>query len=164
VPNPGPFIPAPVPSLEEARALTLTLEAAVEPRFIDAMGHMNVSWYVHLFDRATWELFKGLGIDDDYRRRTNTGMFAVEEHVRYLGELREGDRLEVRSRLVDGAAKSVRLLHVMIDPARARLSAVDDVVGVHIDLGTRRSAPFGGEVAERIRAALPRPPAPHERP
>ena len=30
------------------------LEASAAPRFIDAMGHMNVAWYLHLFDRATW--------------------------------------------------------------------------------------------------------------
>jgi acyl-CoA thioesterase FadM len=155
----GSFVPALIPSLEEARAMTLTLEASVERRFIDAMGHMNVSWYVHLFDRATWAFFEGLGIDEDYRRRTNTGMFAVEEHVRYLGELREGERLEVRTRLDGGGPKSVRLFHVMIDPARGRLSAVADVVGVHIDLETRRAAPFGDEVASRIRAAVP--PAAH---
>src|SRR5262249_22376637 len=130
--NAGSFFPTPVPSLEEARALSLTLEASVEARFIDAMGHMNVAWYVHLFDQATWALSARLGIDEDYRRRTNTGMFAVEEHIRYLGELREGDRLEVRSRVEDGGPRSVRLFHAMLDPARARLSAVVDVVGVHI--------------------------------
>ena len=41
------------PSLEEALAMARTLEAVVEPRFIDSMGHMNVAWYVHLFDRGT---------------------------------------------------------------------------------------------------------------
>src|SRR5262249_49890387 len=126
----------------EALALPLTWQASVEPRFIDAMGHMNVSWYVHLFDRATWALFERLGIDDEYRRRANTGMFAVEEHVRYLGELREGDPLEVRSELLAVSARSLRLGHVMVDPVRRRLSATAEVTGVHIDLGTRRAAPF----------------------
>jgi acyl-CoA thioesterase FadM/ketosteroid isomerase-like protein len=148
------------PSLDEALALDLTLQASVEPRFIDAMGHMNVSWYVHLFDRATWALFQRLGIDDDYRRRANTGMFAVEEHVRYLGELREGDPLEVRSRLLAVSARSLRLEHVMVDPVRRRVSATAEVTGVHIDLATRRSAPFPEALLAAMRARLPPAPPP----
>src|SRR5882672_2311179 len=125
------------PSLDEALALELTLQASVEPRFIDAMGHMNVAWYVHLFDRATWALFDRLGIDEEYRRRANVGMFAVEEQIRYLGELREGDPLEVRSELLAVSPRSLRLGHVMVDPQRRRVSATAEVVGVHIDLSTR---------------------------
>jgi hypothetical protein len=81
-------------------------------------------------------------------------MFAVEEHIRYLGELREGDPLEVRSRLLEVAPKSLRILHVMTDPVRARVSATAEVVGVHIDLGTRRSTPLPPDVAARAGAAL----------
>jgi acyl-CoA thioester hydrolase len=143
-----------VPSLEEALALPLTLEATVEPRFIDAMGHMNVAWYVHLFDRGTWGFFARVGIDPDYRQRTNAGMFAVEHHIRYLSELRESDALAVHAQLIALGAKSLRLRLAMVDPARRRLSAAAEVVSVHIDLGTRRSAPFPDDVAARLRAAL----------
>jgi acyl-CoA thioesterase FadM len=151
-----------VPSVDDALALDLTWQASVEPRFIDEMGHMNVSWYVHLFDRATWAFFSRLGIDDEYRRRANVGMFAVEEHVRYLGELREGDPLEVRSELLAVSARSLRLGHVMVDPVRRRVSATAEVTGVHIDLSTRRSAPFPDDLAAamrgRLRAPTPLPP------
>jgi acyl-CoA thioesterase FadM len=148
------------PSLEEALALELTLQASVEPRFIDDMGHMNVAWYVHLLDRATWALFDRLGIDEGYRRRANIGMFAVEERLRYLGELREGDPLEVRSQLLAVTARSLRLWHVMVDPVRRRVSATAEVTGVHIDLSTRRSAPFPEELVAGMRRRLPPPPPP----
>jgi acyl-CoA thioesterase FadM/ketosteroid isomerase-like protein len=152
-------LPPPELSLDEALAMPLTLQAAVEPRFIDQMGHMNVSFYVHLFDRATWAFFASLGIDGDYLRRSGAGMFAVEEHVRYLGELREGDPLEVHTRMIGASRKWVRLLHAMTDPVRRRVSAVAEVVGVHIDLATRRSAPFPDDLAPRIAAAVTPPPA-----
>jgi acyl-CoA thioester hydrolase len=142
-----------MPSLEEVLALPATLEASVEPRFIDEMGHMNVAWYVHLFDRATWAFFARMGIDDEYRRRANVGMFAVEQHVRYLAELREGEPLAVHTRLQDVGGKWIRLAHAMVDSKRRRLSAVAEVVGVHIDLATRRSTPFPDDLAARLRAA-----------
>ena len=68
----------------EARALELTVEAAVEPRFLDAMGHMNVAWYVHFFDRGVWAFFAQLGLDEAYLQSKKRGMFAVEENLRYL--------------------------------------------------------------------------------
>jgi acyl-CoA thioester hydrolase len=143
-----------VPSLEEALALPRTVAASVEPRFIDEMGHMNVAWYVHLFDLGTWAFFDVLGISGEYRRRAQTGMFAVEQHVRYLGELREGDPLEVHSRLLELKPKSLVLMHAMTDPVRERVAAVSEVVGVHIDLRTRRAAPFPDDLLASIRARL----------
>jgi acyl-CoA thioester hydrolase len=142
------------PTFEEALALEQTLEASVEPRFIDSMGHMNVAWYVHLFDRATWSLFDRLGIDQRYLDRTQAGMFAVEHYIRYLGELRENDPLRIHTRILDAQPKSLTLVHVMLDPARARLAATAEVVGIHMDLATRRSAPFPAPLAAAIRARL----------
>jgi acyl-CoA thioester hydrolase len=145
--------------LSTARALPLSLRASVEPRFIDAMGHMNVAWYVHLFDRAVWVFFDGHGLDPESRRRANTGVFAVEEHLRYLAELREGDPLEVHTGVLEVRPKTLRLRQYMVDPARERVSAVREVVAVHIDFGTRRSAPFSADTSALLRAALCRPPA-----
>jgi acyl-CoA thioester hydrolase len=151
--GPFPRLTAPL-TVTEARALPPSLEAAVEPRFIDVMGHMNVSYYVHLFDRATWALFTALGIDEVYRGENQAGMFAVEQHIRYLHELREGDALRIHSALLDVQAKSVHILHAMIDPARDRLAATTEVIGVHIDLRTRRAAAFPEAMVPVLRARV----------
>src|SRR6188768_2505829 len=96
--------------LARARALELTVEAAVEPRFLDAMGHMNVAWYVHLFDRGIWTFFERHGLDARYLEATRRGMFALEETLRYYSELREGDRLSVHTGPLELRPKTVRLL------------------------------------------------------
>ncbi len=150
----------PLPALDDALALPRMLEAVVEPRFIDSMGHMNVSWYVHLFDRATWAFFQSVGIDADYRRRAGAGMFAVEHHIRYLSELREGEPLAVHVRRIALGARSLRLHLVMIDTTHQKLSAAAEVVGVHIDMSVRRPSPFPEDIAARLRAALVPDPAP----
>ena len=142
------------PTFEEARGWPRTLQARVEPSFIDSMGHMNVSRYVHLFDLATWDFFARAGVDPQYVRDEQAGMFAVEQHLRYLGELREGDALEVRSRLLAVREKSIDLVNVMIDPVRERLVAVAEVVGVHIDLRTRRALAFPPPVAAAMQRLL----------
>jgi acyl-CoA thioester hydrolase len=135
------------PSLEEALALPCTWRAAVETRFIDAMGHMNSAWYAYLFDQATWGFFGAAGVDEGYCQRAHSGMFAVEQHLRYLGELREGDAFEIHTGILELRERSVLLAHAMTDPLRARVAAVSELVGLHIDLGTRRASPFPPAIA-----------------
>ena len=44
-------------------------EGEVLPEWIDWNGHMNLAYYVVLFDRATDLLFDELGLGLDYRRK-----------------------------------------------------------------------------------------------
>ena len=139
--------------LSQARALELTVEAVVEPRFLDAMGHMNVAWYVHLFDRGIWTFFERHGLDPQYLQGAGRGMFALEESLRYLSELREGDPLDVHTGVLEVRPKTLRLAQYMVDREKQKVAAVREVVAAHIDLGSRRSAPFEDGVRQRLAAA-----------
>lgn len=139
--------------VSSARELALTIEGLVEPRFLDAMGHMNVSWYVHFFDRAVWAFFAQLGLDEPYLQSKRRGMFAVEENLRYLAELREGAALDVHTGLLEARPKTLRLIQYMVDRDKQTVAAVCEVVAVHIDLETRRSVEFEPELLARLQAA-----------
>jgi acyl-CoA thioesterase FadM/ketosteroid isomerase-like protein len=143
----------------EAQALELTVEATVEPRFLDAMGHMNVAWYVYLFDRGVWEFFERHGLDERYLRGAARGMFALEENLRYLSELREAEPLTVHTGVLELKPKTVRLLQYMVDTKRQKIAAVREVVAAHIDLATRRSTTFTESVMAQLQAAPPAAPA-----
>jgi acyl-CoA thioester hydrolase len=148
-------LPPPPPlTVELARARQLTHIAEVEPRFIDLNGHMNVAWYVHLFDQATWAFFCGLGIDEAYMSSAGRTVFAAEENLRYLAELKLGDRITIHTQLNDVQPKSLKFVHVMIDVERDRIAATAELVGVHVDATERRARPFPDAMLARIRAAL----------
>lgn len=139
--------------VSSARELSLTVQGLVEPRFVDAMGHMNVAWYVHFFDRGVWAFFAQLGLDEPYLHAKNRGMFAVEENLRYLAELREGATLDVHTGLLEARPKTLRLLQYMVDRDRQVVAAVCEVVAVHIDLRTRRSVEFEANLLARLQSA-----------
>src|SRR6478672_6521254 len=124
--------------LSRARSLELTVEALVEPRFLDAMGHMNVAWYVHLFDRGIWTFFARHGLNESYLQGARRGMFALEENLRYLSELREAEPLQVYTGVLELRPKSLRLLQYMVDRQKEKVAAVREVVAAHIYLETRR--------------------------
>lgn len=144
--------------LASLRELDLTLDAKVEPHHLDSMGHMNVAWYVDLFNRGVWNFFGLHGLDESYLRGATRGMFALEESVRYLSELREGEALQVYTGVLDVRPKTLRLGQFMLDARKQVLSATREVVAAHIDLSQRRSVPFEAPVLARLSAA-PRSPA-----
>lgn len=139
--------------LLQARALELTVQAAVEPRFLDAMGHMNVSWYVHLFNRGIWTFFERHGLNERYLSGSNRGMFALEETLRYFSELREGNALSVHTGLLEVRPKTARMLQYMVDEQKQTVAAVREVVAAHIDLATRCSTAFEDSVRAELDAA-----------
>ena len=53
-------------------------QGEVLPEWIDANGHMNLAYYIVLFDYATDTLFNAIGIGLDYKDRTNHCTFVAE--------------------------------------------------------------------------------------
>ena len=139
--------------LSRVRKLEISHESQVETRYLDSMGHMNVAWYVDLFNRGVWTFFGRYGLDEVYLQASGRGMFALEENVRYLSELREGEALQVYTGVLEERPKTLRLGQFMINQRRELLSATREVVAAHIDLTTRRSTPFEPQARARLAAA-----------
>jgi acyl-CoA thioester hydrolase len=68
--------------------LPISHRATILEDYIDEMGHMNVMWYTHFFDRATMAFFESFGMGLAYFEGENAGAFALEKHTRYLAEAR----------------------------------------------------------------------------
>ena len=115
----------------------------VAPEWIDYNGHMNVAYYVLAFDRATDRLFDYLGIGEAYRRATHHSVFALEAHVTYERELRQGEEFEIATRLIDADRKRLHLFHAMTRAKDNELSATIEVMGLHVDMAghVRRRCP-----------------------
>lgn len=142
----------------------LSLHAeTVRPEWVDYNGHMNVAFYVLVFDHATDAVLDFLDLGEAYRRRTSGSVFVGEAHVTYEREAHEGDRLRVSSRILGFDGKRMILFHEMHGDRTEGLVATNEVLCLHVDLETRRTAPIPPEAAERIErvvsehSALPRP-------
>jgi acyl-CoA thioester hydrolase len=126
------------------------------PEWIDYNGHMNVAYYVLVFDHATDAFWDYLGIGEAYLKRTNNSTFSVESHVTYQGEVKLGDEVRVTSQLLAVDAKRLHFLHRMYHAERNYLAATLECVSLHVSLDQRRSAPFPADrqaFLERVVAA-----------
>jgi acyl-CoA thioester hydrolase len=138
-------------------------EAVVEPEWIDSNGHMNLAYYVVVFDRATDALYAALDIGDAYREATGHSCFTVETHTLYEREVRLGDRLSVRSWLLGADTKRLHYFHEMFHVDSGERSAAQELMALHIDMGVRRVTPYPAErytalqqaVKDHARATLP---------
>ena len=138
-------------------------EGVVLPEWIDANDHMNLAYYTVLFDYATDALFDAVGIGREYKNSSNKGTFVVETHNSYERELLVGDRVRVSTQILAMDAKRLHLAHEMFMITGGRRTATQELMFLHVDLATRRVAPFPDGVRERVAAAaaahahLPRP-------
>jgi acyl-CoA thioester hydrolase len=124
----------------------------VLPEWIDANGHMNLAYYIVLFDYATDALFGAIDIGYAYKDRTGHGTFAVETHNLYERELLEGDAVRITTQILHADTKRLHLAHEMFAADGAR-AATQELLYLHVDLGRRRVAPFPADAQQRVDAA-----------
>jgi acyl-CoA thioester hydrolase len=131
--------------------------------WIDANDHMNLAYYTVLFDYATDALFDAIGIGRQYKDSSNNATFAAETHNLYERELVLGDRVRISTQILGLDNKRLHLAHEMLMTADGRRAATQELLYLHVDLSTRRVAPFPDEIRERVAVAaatharLPRP-------
>jgi acyl-CoA thioester hydrolase len=135
----------------------------VLPEWIDANGHLNLAYYVVLFDYATDALFDAIGIGLRYKEATNHGTFAAETHNLYERELLVGEGVRVATQILGTDSKRLHFAHEMFSLASGQRAATQELMYLHIDLAARRVVPWPSEARERLATAaaaharLPRP-------
>ena len=132
----------------------ITYRGAVYPSQCDHMGHMNVASYVAKFDEATWQLFTAIGLAPSRLRTGGIGMAGVEQHIEYKRELYAGDVVTVTSVVLEVKDKAIRFLHEMKNDETGETAAKTTLVGVHLDMSTRKARSFPEDVRQRARALI----------
>ena len=135
--------------MTDLQGLTVT-DGVVRPEWIDVNGHMNVAYYVLAFDKAVDDLWARFGITDEYIRSGAGTTFAVECHVTYQRELREGDPYRVTSEILAYDEKRIHQFQRMYHAEEKFLSATAEWMNLHVDLGTRRVSPWPGAVLQAL--------------
>lgn len=142
------------PTYDQVIALPTTREGVVESGFIDENGHMNVGDYFRLTSHSLWDATRDAGVTDEYIGERGMSLFTVEQHVRYLGEMRLGERFTVHHRFLARSEKVVHAMSFLVDQDKCRLACTMEVSWVHVDMTTRRSVPLPDDVAAAFDALI----------
>jgi acyl-CoA thioester hydrolase len=136
----------------------------VRPDWIDENHHLNMGYYVVVFDHATDAWLDHLGLDREHKQAKRVTTFTLESHVNYLREVREGDPLRFTTQLLGFDEKRIHYIHLMHHAEEGFVAATNELMSLHVSRAVRRAAPMAVEVLERLReleplhAALPVPP------
>jgi acyl-CoA thioester hydrolase len=127
----------------------------VHPDWIDENRHLNMGFYVVVFDFATDAWLDSIGIDADHKRTQKVTTFTLEAHVNYLQEVREGDPLRFTTQLLGFDEKRVHYVHCMHHADEGFIAATNELMSLHVSAVTRRAAPMAPVVLERLCELLP---------
>ena len=127
----------------------------VRPEWIDENHHMNVGYYVVVFDYATDAWLDHLGLDRDHKVSKGVTTFTLEAHVNYLQEVREGDPLRFTTQLLGFDEKRIHYIHQMFHGEDGFVAATNELMSLHVSRATRRAAPMAAEVLARLAALQP---------
>ncbi|MGK9283515.1 acyl-CoA thioesterase [Sinorhizobium meliloti] len=114
-----------------------TYSGVVYPANCDAMGHMNVQYYVAAFDQAMWHLVHALGYRTDWQREKGQGWADVQHNVSFSKELSVGSLFYVESSVSNVGGKSLTTHHRLFN-MDGELCASDEIKSVYFDLTARK--------------------------
>jgi acyl-CoA thioester hydrolase len=140
--------------LEHVKTLPQTNQVIIPSEYLDEMGHMNIQWYIALFDRAAWHAFGLFGATLEAMKEEQMGAFALQQHITYLAEVRLGEQVSIYTRFIERSEKQLLFMHFMVNDSREMLASYFESLGMSIDMKTRRSAPWSEKISSQLDALL----------
>ena len=112
----------------------------IKKEWTDYNNHMNVAYYVLVFDES-WELMlQKFKMGENSAKTTQMSTMAVESHITYNNEVKEGDEVEINLTFFDHDKKRLHFKMEMIEKSSKKLSATLEMLSLYIDLNKRRVA------------------------
>jgi len=142
-------------AVEDITALRpVCLRRTIPEEYLDLNQHMNMRWYVALFDDAGDTLHDHIGLTREFRRASGTGTMDLEHHTWFLNEVLAGSQVCVYARMVARSAKMIHYLMFMVNESTGKVAAHFECVNALVDLAARKTTPYPGEILTRIDAML----------
>mgnify|MGYP002638015972 CR=1 FL=1 len=131
---------------------TVIYSTEIQPEWLDYNNHMNVAYYVLVFDLAFEELLLSLGLGEEGAKTTGISTMALESHITYDQEVSLGQEVEIRMQLLDHDYKRMHLyLEMYVRGSSGYLASTLEQISMCVDLNERKSASFPDEVMAKIK-------------
>jgi len=125
----------------------------IKPEWLDYNNHMNVSYYILIFDLATEELLSLIGLGEESAKTTGISTMALESHITYDREVTLGQEVEIRMRLIDSDHKRLHFYFEMyVKGDGGYLASTLEQLSICVDLNERKSNSFPDEVLKKIKS------------
>ena len=129
----------------------LIYRTELAPEWIDYNGHLRDAFYGLIVSYASDALMDRLGMDADYRQRSQNTLYTLEMHTHFFHEVKQSDSVFVNVRVLGADQKRIHAAFDVVRYSDAVVAASAELMLLHVHQGeTPASAPFPPEIASAV--------------
>lgn len=117
----------------------------IKKEWTDYNKHMNVAYYVLVFDESWEVMLQKFKMGEDSAKTTDMSTMVVETYITYNNEVKEGEEVEVYLTYFDHDKKRLHYKLEMIEKSSKKLSATIELLSLYVDLKKRKVSEFEEE-------------------
>ena len=117
----------------------------IKKEWTDYNGHMNVTYYMHIFDIAADIMLDNFKMARDSAKKNKKSTFVVETHTNYRQEVKLGEEVEVHLTYLDHDKKRIHYKVSMSHKEKKYIAATTEVLSLYVDLNKRKVTEFEPE-------------------
>ena len=111
----------------------------------DYNGHLNVAFYVHIFDIGADVMLDNFNMGGQSAKKDKKTTFVAEMHTIYNQEVRLGEEVETHLTYVDHDKKRIHYRLSMFHKEKKYLAATNEVLSLYVDLNKRKVVEFDSD-------------------
>ena len=111
----------------------------------DYNNHMNLSYYILVFDKAAEIMLSNFKMGEEAAINTKRSTMVVETHTTYNNEVKEGEEVDIYLSYCDHDKKRLHYKLEMYEKSKNLLSSTTEVLALYINLELRKVAEFEKE-------------------
>ena len=108
----------------------------------DYNGHLNVAFYVHIFDIAADVMLDNFNMGGISAKKNKRTTFVAEMHTIYNQEVKLGEEVDTYVTYVDHDKKRIHYRLSMFHKEKKYLAATNEVLSLYVDLSLRKVTEF----------------------
>ena len=124
--------------------VTLTNKKIIKD-WIDYNGHMNLSYYILVFDMGAEVILSKFEMGEHAAKTTKKSTMVVETHTKYIREVKENDDVIISLSHLDHDKKRLHYKLEMHEKSTNILSATTEVLALYMNLKERKVSEFENE-------------------
>ena len=108
----------------------------------DYNGHMNVAYYVRVFDIAADIMLDNFKMGGESAKKDKRTTFVAEMHTNYYQEVKLDEEVDSHLTFVDHDKKRIHYKLSMFHKEKKYLAATNEVLSLYVDLSKRKVVEF----------------------
>ena len=117
----------------------------IKKEWTDYNNHMNVAYYVLVFDEAWEEMLQKFKMGENSAKTTEMSTMVVETYITYNNEVKEGEEVDIFLTYFDHDKKRLHYRLEMIEKSSKKLSATIELLSLYVNLKERKVSEFENE-------------------